>query len=291
MRRRSGRLAPAVLTALLLTTAGVGCARAEQRPVEVAAPVELPTPGAVDAPVDEPTATPPAVESMGVAPSRSAAPKPKPKSTGAPTRAGAPRPPTKPLTETGAPPAPRPPAPTGCAPSYRGSAVSRSQVKAALTDAAQRSYWPVSAPEIRIPVSLVKATAWQESGWQSNIIACDKGIGLMQVQPETAEWMNQRFERDYDVYDHQDNAYLGGTYLAWLTKKIGDTHFASDYRLDSALCGEELNSCLLNAVIAAYNFGVGAVIPQEEQGPIVIPNSQYVYNVRALMRDCVCLDY
>ncbi len=162
-------------------------------------------------------------------------------------------------------------------------------MRSALANAAAKTYWPTSAPDIRIPSALVKATAWQESGWQSTIVACDGGIGLMQVMPATADWMNQRFGQNYDVRDYRDNAYLGANYLAWLTKYIGDLYFDGDYRLDATLCSAELDSCLLNAVIASYNYGHAAVASGES--PITIPNPRYVGNVRALMTECVCLAY
>ncbi|GIJ31897.1 hypothetical protein SAMN05216284_101418 [Micromonospora sediminimaris] len=101
--------------------------------------------------------------------------------------------------------------------------------------------------------------------------------------------MNQRFGQSYDVWDYRDNAYLGSTYLAWLTKYIGDMYFDADYRLDADLCTSELNSCLLNAIIAAYNYGHGAVAREGE--PLTIPNPSYVRNVRALMSECVCLGF
>ncbi|WP_435829806.1 transglycosylase SLT domain-containing protein [Micromonospora costi] len=292
MRRRTGRMGAAVLAGLLLVALG-GCAgqgtRPEDAAIPLAGPVEV-SGEASAAPVElDAPATPAASEGMGLAPtpSRSASPsaKPRPK----PKRTAGPRPVPKPPIETQVPPPPPKPAPTGCKPSYRGTQATRAQVKAALTDAAERTYWPVSAPDISIPLSLMKATAWQESGWQSNIVACDGGIGLMQVMPATAEWMNQRFEQSYDIDDYGDNAYLGGTYLAWLTKYIGDMYFDSDYSLDASLCTSELNSCLLNAVISAYNYGHGAVAQEGE--PLAIPNPQYVRNVRALMTECVCLDY
>ncbi|MGC5017985.1 transglycosylase SLT domain-containing protein [Micromonospora sp. DT47] len=295
MRRRMCRVGAAVIAGLLLATTVTACAREDVRPREVAAPVALPTDEPTEEPTEEPavepTVEPTAKQAMGAAPSPSASARPRPTVT----RAGAPRPTVKPPTETKAPPPPKPPV-SGCKPSYKGTAATRAEVKSALTDAAAKTYWPSSAPEIKVPLNLVKATAWQESGWQSNIIACDTGIGLMQVQPPTADYVNWRFEKDYDVYDHRDNAILGANYLAWLTKKIGDSHFASDYRLDSGLCTDELTSCLLNAVIAAYNVGPGKVAPdcpddRPCDNPLTIPNSQYVYNVRALMTECVCLDY
>lgn len=290
MRRGVGRVAAAAVAALMAAGLVTGCGGEEQPVREVAA--ELPTSAPVEepaeAPADAPSEEPPAIEAMGgrPSPSASASAKPRPKPSRTSTK---PLAKPKPPTETQVPPAPPKPAPAGCKPSYRGTKATQSQVKAALADAAARTYWPTSAPDIRIPSVLMKATAWQESGWQSNIVACDGGVGLMQVMPATAEWMNQRFGQSYDIDDYRDNAYLGGTYLAWLTKYIGDMYFESDYRLDASLCTAELNSCLLNAVIAAYNYGHGAVA--REGQPLAIPNPQYVYNVRELMTTCECLAF
>ncbi|MFI6822513.1 lytic transglycosylase domain-containing protein [Micromonospora sp. NPDC050187] len=291
MRVLTGRIGAAVLAGVLLATPLTGCGGQRDTATESAAgAAEMP----VDLPVVEsstPDVSPSAVESMGrgpsATPSRSGTPSPTAKPTA--KRTAGPRATPKPPTETRVPPPPPKPAASGCQPSYSGTQASRAQVKAALTDAAARTYWPTSAPDIRIPLNLVKATAWQESGWQSNIVACDGGIGLMQVMPGTADWMNQRFGQSYDVRDHRDNAYLGATYLAWLTKYIGDMYFDADYRLDAGLCTAELDSCLLNAVIAAYNYGHHAVAREGE--PLTVPNPRYVRNVRALMTGCVCLDY
>lgn len=292
MRRGFGRTGAVVVVALLMASGITGCGDKNRAPRDVAAPVGLPTTLAAEAPADQPTEAPPAVEAMGAAPSTKASPSAKAtaKATPKPTRTVAgPLPTPKPPTETKVPPPPPAPAPSGCEPTYKGTQATRSQVKQALTNAAGRTYWPTSAPDIAIPLNLLKATAWQESGWQSNIIACDGGVGLMQVMPATADWMNQRFGQSYDINDYQDNAYLGGTYLAWLTKYIGDMYFESDYRLNASLCTDELNSCLLNAIIAAYNYGFAAVAQEGE--PLTIPNPQYVRNVRALMTECVCLSY
>ncbi|HTF07887.1 MAG TPA: lytic transglycosylase domain-containing protein, partial [Asanoa sp.] len=165
---------------------------------------------------------------------------------------------------------------------------SRADAKAALTDAAGRVYWPSSAPSLRVPLDLVKATAYQESGWQSNIIACDGGVGLMQVMADTATFVNQRFDKSYDINEYRDNAALGANYLAWLIKYFGDVYFEGDYSPDPADCADHRDLCLLNAVIAAYNFGPGAV---DTDAGLVIPNPQYVDNVRSLMTNCVCLNW
>ncbi|HET6212971.1 MAG TPA: lytic transglycosylase domain-containing protein [Micromonosporaceae bacterium] len=236
------------------------------------------TPGAQPDPVTTtgvagttPAPAVPAVQGIGASP--------KPSRT--PTR----RPSRRPPTETVLPPAPKP-APTNCTgPKYVGTAASRTDVKAALEAAAGKTYWPVSAPQIKIPVNLVKAVAWQESGWQSNVVSCDGGIGLMQVMAPTAAFINQRFSKSYDVNVYTDNAILGANYLAWLVKYFGDTYFAGNYDLTTQ---DPDNPVLLDAVIAAYNVGPGNV---DVNNQLVIPNRQYVNNVEALMTNCVCLSY
>ncbi|MGC5290838.1 transglycosylase SLT domain-containing protein [Micromonospora sp. DT231] len=293
MVRLTNRLGAAVLVGLLASSVLAGCAGEGKSPPDQNAPVafsDMPANPSSEEATEAPSPSVSAVESMGAAPSRRASPSPTVKPKKKPTRT-APKPlaVAKPPTETLVPPAPPKPAPSSCKPTYRGTQAAQAEAKAALTDAAARSYWPVSAPDIKIPLGLLKATAWQESGWQSNIYACDGGVGLLQVMPNTATWMNQRFEQSYQIDDYRDNAFLGATYLAWATKYIGDMYFGSDFRLDPALCGAELNSCLLNAVIAAYNAGHGAVA--QEGQPLAIPNPSYVRNVRALMTECVCLGY
>ena len=110
----------------------------------------------------------------------------------------------------------------------------------------------------------------------------------MQVMPDTADFVNQRFDQSYDIDAYRDNATLGANYLAWLIKYIGDAFFDGAYGVSAEDCTTELNSCLLNAVISAYNFGPGAVVTDDG---LKIPNPQYVRNVRALMTNCVCLNY
>lgn len=244
-------------------------------------PVFTDTSAPTTAAVPSETPAPVGVARLGDAPkpSRSASPKPSPSRK--------PKPKRKPSAEK-LPPAPPKPAPSSCKPTRRGEKASRAEVKAALTAAAGRTYWPTSAPDLTVPVALVKATAWQESGWQSDIVACDGGIGLMQVMPGTAEFVNQRFEQSYDVDEYRDNATLGANYLAWLVKYFGDVYFASEYTLDAADCADHRDACLLNAVISAYNVGPGAV---DTDGGIVIPNARYVENVRALMTECECLTF
>jgi soluble lytic murein transglycosylase-like protein len=168
--------------------------------------------------------------------------------------------------------------------------VSKKQAKAALTKAAYRQYWRTEAPKLRVPLRLVKAVAWHESGWQSDIVNCDGGKGLMQVMPDTVDHMNQRFGLAYRVDDYRDNAFLGANYLAYLTKEFGNDYFKGSHDLSAGKCRSHSDRCLLNLVIAAYNFGEGSV-REVVRSKSDLPNPAYVDSVRSLMRKCFCDRY
>lgn len=139
----------------------------------------------------------------------------------------------------------------------------------------------------------MRAIAWQESGWQSTIIACDGGVGVMQVMPATATWLNNRFGTHYDINTLEGNASLGAMYLEWLIMYFGLYYFGS-FDLDATAPvgtnGEEM--VLRDVVIAAYNAGWGSVenlngTPDDpSDDTLSIPNWQYVHNVVALTKRC-----
>ncbi|MEV6967278.1 lytic transglycosylase domain-containing protein [Hamadaea sp. NPDC051192] len=256
------------------------------------------TPAAADEPavaaagqVAAPSATASSAAAVAAAPSTST-------STGTPkVRRSNPGVPTvrKAVTVTNPPPAlPRRNSPLAknC-PFYTGKVAPKADVRVALEAAAATRFWTVS--QVSLPPSLIKATAWQESGWQSTIMACDGGMGTMQIMRDTVTWMNQRFETNLDPNTLTGNTMIGSAYLQWLIKYFADLYFESDYTIDAGDCVSTDPSvpnyktpCLLNAVIAAYNFGYGAV---DNGTTIVIPNPQYVSNVRALMVSCPCSQY
>jgi hypothetical protein len=100
-------------------------------------------------------------------------------------------------------------------PYYSGNNPSQAQIRAAL-DAAADQY--------RLPRNLLLAVAWQESRWHQDVLSCDGGIGLMQIQYYTAPWLDGQAVPDchlgatsYDVNSLQGNADLGAKYLAWLS--------------------------------------------------------------------------
>jgi hypothetical protein len=210
-----------------------------------------------------------------------ATPSPEPPST-SPTRSPATKPRPTPTEDPNHFTAPE------CA-THEGKSVSKKAARAALAAAAGRTYWPTSAPRLKVSSDLVKAIAWHESGWQSSIVNCDGGRGLMQVMPATEEFVNNRFGKSYDSHDYRQNATLGANYLAWLTKYFGDNYFDGTYSLSTSKCKSHASRCLLNMVIAGYNAGAGEV--DAAYADKRLPNPAYVNSVRHLMKSCYCDRY
>ncbi|WP_327009447.1 lytic transglycosylase domain-containing protein [Dactylosporangium sp. NBC_01737] len=182
------------------------------------------------------------------------------------------------------PPPPKVSTKPGCQPEYKGTQLPKSTVRGYLDAASTKQFWgsatPAEVQAIRVPKRLLYGVADQESGWQSNIYACDGGVGVMQIMPDTETWMNQRFGTSWKIGTPQDNVMLGGQYLAWAIRYFGEQLGTFD------VMGAD--PTLLNAVISAYNNGAGAV--DLTKGDAGITNWSYVNNVRALMTRC-CADY
>jgi hypothetical protein len=226
-------------------------------------------------------------------PSGTVSPTPSPPATPAPVPTKAPSKlptkkvsPSKPAhTVTAAPTVPPPP---GCA-GFEGTNLSRAQVRALLESGAMMDIWSTVAtpaglqplPSIKIPLNLLKAIAYQESGWQSACKANDHiGFGLFQVSADTQDFINTRFEESYDRFVPADNVKIAAAYLSWLVVYFGGYYFDEHYTLD--------NGDLLDAVIASFNVGDGAV-GLSDPDRIVIPNPQYVSAVLSEMQpDCEC---
>jgi hypothetical protein len=285
-------LAVATVTLTLLAGCGGGGGRLEPVDPVAAVPVTSPTPTLSPTPSPTLSPTPSAVPSGGASPARST-PKRIPTPTKKPNIA-LPPPPNSPQV----PPPTNAPSGASC-PSYAGPKAPMSDVKAALTKAAGTPYWRgASKPEgysgdgseITVPLALMKAIAWQESGWQSTIVACDGGIGTMQVMPGTASWMNQRFGTSHDVHTLAGNTALGAEYLQWLIMYFGLYYFGTfDLNATASVGAGDAQMRLRDVVIAAYNVGPGAL--ENADGTLSIPNQRYVNNVVALMSTCECLAY
>jgi soluble lytic murein transglycosylase-like protein len=248
-----------------------------------------PTPTPTVAPTTEPPALTP-----------SPTPPPAPTTTRAPVVVPSQKPPE---AELPPPPPPEIPDTPDCV-QHPGPDAPPAEVAAALTAAGAVQYWKgVVPPEglngplpvITVPANVMKAVAWAESAWQSTVIACDHGIGLMQVMPGTVDYINLRFEPDYgDVHTVAGNAAYGANYLEWLIMYFGLYYFGSfDLNTVAPKGDGGVNIRLLDVVLAAYNVGHDAVenthgTRDSKDDTLHIPNTGYVNRVLGYMTNCPC---
>jgi hypothetical protein len=177
-----------------------------------------------------------------------------------------------------------------CAHRDATKSASKAKVKAALKTSSARIYWHTEAPNLKLNYPLVKAVAWQESGWQSNIHNCDGGTGVMQVMPSTVDMINDRFGLAYDASKLQDNTDVGANYLAWLVNWVEYNYFkGTGYSLSTSKCKSHTSWCLLNVVISGYQAGAGGI--EAAAASKKLPNPEYVAAVRSLMTRCQCDQY
>jgi hypothetical protein len=152
---------------------------------------------------------------------------------------------------------------------FPGSEPTQDQIRQALYTAAQKNNF--SFP-------LVEAVAWQESGWHLLIQACDGGIGLMQIQPDTVQWLNANFHTSYDPLTLDGNANLGVLMLSWLynyylpfcNQGLGNGQTCNG---DTIWPGATDNATLRDIIVSAYNEGPGTMASYG------IQNWNYVNNV------------
>jgi N-acetylmuramoyl-L-alanine amidase len=76
--------------------------------------------------------------------------------------------------------------------------------------------------------ALVKAVAWQESGWQQHVVSSSGALGVMQVMPATGGWISgELVGRPLDIHGSvADNILAGVVYLEWLIRYTGDENQA-----------------------------------------------------------------
>lgn len=232
-------------------------------------------------PLISPTAD--ATPSIPAAPTTATSPGPKPRST--PSKTPSKKPTKKPTTKITV--APTVPAPPGCAGKI-GTDLSKSAVRGLLEDGAALDEWAAlptpqgldPLPPIKVPLKLLRAIAFQESGWQSACKARDGiGFGLFQVAKDTQDFVNQRFFETWDRMKPADNVKIAVAYLQYNIVYIGGNYFDQHYDLS--------DTDLLNYVIASFNVGTFGVLDGDALGEI--PNPGYVSAVRTeMLPECVC---
>ena len=87
--------------------------------------------------------------------------------------------------------------------------------------------------------SLAQAVIREESKFNEHALSSSGAIGLMQIMPETGEWIAEQLNEDYgDLYDTDRNIRYGIWYLSELTTEFGGNKVLA---------------------LAAYNAGHGTV--------------------------------
>jgi outer membrane biosynthesis protein TonB len=224
--------------------------------IPTALPVNTATPHPLPIPKNNPPPPPPPTATPRPKPTATATTPPAPTAT--PCRGTS----CPPITPTPTPPPTATPGPCqpGGQPYYLTPTAtpSTNQVAAALTSAANAQ---------GLPVNLVEAIAWQESGWQINVIACDGGTGLMQLQPGTVTWLNQLYGINDNPYTLTGNADLGTRYLnyyytfyiGYLQQNFPQACGSKGCNWDTPWPGATDGANVRDIVISVYNEGAGTM--------------------------------
>ena len=97
---------------------------------------------------------------------------------------------------------------------------------------------PSSSPQVQslitswaetygVAPSLALALAWQESGFNQDVVSSTGAVGVMQVEPYTEERIAVLLGRQFNLYDVNDNIHAGVYWLAHLIAYYGgDQHLA-----------------------------------------------------------------
>jgi len=114
------------------------------------------------------------------------------------------------------------------------------------------------AATYKVEAPLIKALAWQESGWQQQVISDVGAVGVMQIMPETGRFTGDIIlQRAVDTADLEHNVETGVAFFAYLVRQAkGDVPLA----------------------VAGYYQGLRSVVQKGMQPD----TKRYVANVMAL---------
>jgi soluble lytic murein transglycosylase-like protein len=107
--------------------------------------------------------------------------------------------------------------------------------------------------------SLVKALAYVESGWRQDVVSSAGAIGVMQVLPSTARYINTSLGgHNLNVRVADDNVHLGVMYLRHLIRTMGSEKRAlAAYYTGPGNVGRRLNG--------AQRWYAGAVLSHRDR--------------------------
>jgi hypothetical protein len=145
--------------------------------------------------------------------------------------------------------------------SYKAPIGPRGQLPAGLaSDASRMALRPVFAKWARVygvPVDLIEAEAWQESGWSNSAVSPDGARGIGQLLPSTAVFVNQSLGTNLKLSNPSDNIRMMAAFLGYLLRAT-----------KGQVCG----------AVAAYYQGFGAL----QQYGVLAVSQVYVRRVLAL---------
>ena len=72
-----------------------------------------------------------------------------------------------------------------------------------------------------VPLDLLEAMTWMESGWQNGIVSPDGAVGIGQLMPDTVDFMEQLIGVHLDPHVAEDNIRMAARYLRWLLARYG----------------------------------------------------------------------
>jgi len=144
---------------------------------------------------------------------------------------------------------------------YKAPTGPRGQLPADLRASPSRlALRPVFAKWARaygVPIDLIEAEAWQESGWSNDAVSSAGARGIGQLMPDTVIFVNQSLGTNLKVGVPDDNIRMMAAFLGYLLRSTG-----------GEVCG----------AVASYYQGLGTL---QRYG--VLPVSQvYVRNVLTL---------
>jgi soluble lytic murein transglycosylase-like protein len=98
-------------------------------------------------------------------------------------------------------------------PTAPSGSASQAQVGALIEQTARAHGWNPA---------FVKAIAWQESGWNNNVVSSAGAVGIMQVLPATGQWVSTYLAgQTLNLADPADNVLAGVLFLDYLHRMTG----------------------------------------------------------------------
>jgi LysM repeat protein len=112
-----------------------------------------------------------------------------------------------------------------------------------------------------VPVSLLEAVCWWESGWQAGVVSSTGAVGVCQIEPSTAAYVNSVLVpgRRLDVHSPADNITMAAAYLHQLLVGAGGNQSVAIGSYYQGLASVKRRGMLPET--RAYVNGIRAYVP------------------------------